>query len=298
MRLVVGLSVVALLCGGAVRGERCDDVDVDDLLRTCLKGRVFAEVGVKAPTCTNDRRNVDRRGAAGPRGKTGAQGPAGAAAAPPVRRLRPARPGGPAPRVELAPPAPALAMGGRPRIATRSPSKPAHSRSLASPIPRRMLSAATCRVVATSSPADYVEGNITALSIDYNITVDVDAVEDSGSFAGLDLRGGGGRGARRGPASASGEDSSATPSAGIDLAGCDFSDQSMSTVNFTDADLAGADFVGPSQIRVSEVHGAHALIREVTARQIDPRTASPSSPLRWRRRTRRPRPPPPRRSTQ
>jgi uncharacterized protein YjbI with pentapeptide repeats len=98
------------------------------------------------------------------------------------------------------------------------------------------------RVIATSSPSNYAEGDITALSADESITVNVDTVAaGSGPFTGWTFAVAGDLGAT-GPAGASGENCSATPYPGIDLAGCNFSFQILTGVNFTDADLAGADF--------------------------------------------------------
>jgi uncharacterized protein YjbI with pentapeptide repeats len=240
MRLVVGLSVVALLCGGAV-AVNAATTSTSTTYYACLKGGTLAEVGVKAPTCTNGATLI-KWGAAGPRGKTGARGPAGAAG-----------PTGPTGSAGATGQSGAAGRAGATGAAGSGYGQTTSNATITIETGSLTFTGVAdtgayvvgqrVRVIATSSPADYVEGNITALSIDYSITVNVDTMEGPGTFTGWTFAVAGDVGAT-GPAGASGEDCSATPYPGIDLAGCDFSDQSVSTVNFTDADLAGANFVG------------------------------------------------------
>jgi hypothetical protein len=233
-RLALGVSVVSLLCGAAV----AVDAATGSTSRTyyaCLKDGTLSNVGLAAPACPRGARAI-KWNATGPRGKIGATGPAGS-----TGEAGLAGPVGPAGATGASgAPGPAGAGYGDTTssatvtVATGSLAFPDVAHTGAYVVGQRV------RVIATTSPATYVEGDITALSENESITVDVDATEGAGTFTGWTFAVAG----DVGPAGASGEDCSATPYPGIDLDGCDFSGQDVSTVDFTDADLVGANFAG------------------------------------------------------
>ncbi len=230
-RLALGVSVVSLLCGAAVAVDAATG-STSRAYYACLKDGTLSNVGLSAPSCPSGARAI-KWNAAGHRGKTGAIGPVGPAGA-----TGPAGPSGPVGVAGAPGPAGAgygdTTSSATVTVATGSLAFSGIAHTGAYVVGQRV------RVIATTSPSTYVEGDITALIENESITVDVDTTEGTGTFTGWTFAVAG----DVGPAGASGEDCSATPYPGVDLDGCDFSGQNASTVDFTDADLVGANFAG------------------------------------------------------
>lgn len=172
LRLVVALSVVALISGGAI-AVNAATTSSPTTYYACLKGGTLRNVGLKRSTCSSGSTLISWN-ATGPRGRTGTTGPTGLSG-------------------------PAGATG------------------------------ATGPAGVSSAP-----GGVGA----------VGATGATGADGATGATGAVGATGPAGTPGAGGEDCSATPYPGIDLASCDFSDQDSSSVNFTDADLAGANFAG------------------------------------------------------
>jgi hypothetical protein len=282
LRLAVALSVVVVICGGAIAVNAATrSTSKSTSYYACLRGGTLSKVGLRRSRCPRGSTLINWN-ATGPRGSTGAQGitglvgPAGSnGAAGASGHAGPAGPSGPAgpagPAGSAGPTGPAGSVGVPGASGPAGPTGALGAPGDAGPAgatgtgygdttSNATITLATgsltftgvadtgayvvgqrVRVIATSSPTNYAEGDITALSADESITVNVDTVEGSGPFTGWTFAVAGDLGAT-GPAGASGENCSATPYPGIDLAGCNFSFQILTGVNFTDADLAGADF--------------------------------------------------------
>lgn len=231
-RLALAALVVALLCGGAIVVGAATGSPTR-VYYACLKDGTLSNVGLRASACTSGARLI-KWNAVGPRGRTGATGPAGPAGAA----------GAAGPAGASGPPGHAGAAGAgygdttssaTVTIATGSVAFTGVADTGAYVVGQRV------RAIATSSPTDYVEGDITSLSADDSITVLVDTTHGTGSFTGWTFAVAGDVGAT-GPAGASGENCAVTPYPGVDLDGCDFTDLDESGVDFTDAELSGADF--------------------------------------------------------
>lgn len=255
LRLLAGLSLVALLCGGAVAVNAATRTTTKTYYG-CLKDGTLSNVGLRGSACASGSTLI-HWDATGPRGKSGVAGPVGATGASgPAGSTGPAGPQGPAGPAGNAGPAGATGAAGATGPAGTGYGATTSSATMTIETgPLTFTGVANTgayvvgqrvRVIATSSPTSYVEGDITALTPDVSITVTVDTMAGPGTFTGWTFAVAGDVGATgpEGAPGAGGQDCSATPYPGIDLAGCDFSDLDEGTVSFTDADLAGANFAG------------------------------------------------------
>ena len=246
-KVVTLASAVSLLGAGLIIGgvTMASGSSSTATYYACLRGGSLSKVGTTTPKCPSPSRVIswDKNGVTGATGPVGAQGIAGQGYS-------------------------STTSNSAYTIAVGSATFGGIADTGAYVVGQRV------RIIATTTPADYVEGVVTAISSNASITVLIDSLSGTGSYSAwtfsiagnVGAQGPSGRQGAQGTAGAPGsstQDCSATPYAGVDFAGCNFAGADLSNANLAGANLTGADLTG------ADLSGANLNDANLTSATIE-----------------------------
>jgi len=256
-KVVTLASAVSLLGAGLIIGgvTMASGSSSTATYYACLRGGSLSKVGTTTPKCPRPSRVIswDRNGVTGATGPVGAQGIAGQGYS-------------------------STTSNSVYTIAVGSATFGGIADTGAYIVGQRV------RIIATTTPADYVEGVITAISSNASITVLIDSSSGTGSYSAwtfsiagnVGAQGPSGRPGAQGAQGAQGaagapgsstQDCSVAPYAGVDFSGCNFAGADLSNANLAGANLTGANLTG-ANLTGANLSGANLNDANLTSATI------------------------------